>query len=257
MVGNLPILLTLVALVLHLLGEHRAAVLTRRRPNPLKRRRAMLFYAGLLTILVALESPLDSLADKLFWAHMIQHLLLLTVAAPLIVLGHPWMPMWRGLPLGIRRALAHTFVRSPALAPLRTLVALLAGPAGAWLCFNLGLVLWHMPGPYDATLRHVGIHVLEHSTFLLFGILFWAQVIGTRPARAVMPYSWRIAYVGTTMVVNVALSIFLAFNQHPLYAPYASLIHRPGGISALADQQIGAGLMWSAGDLPFAIALAH
>jgi len=256
LVHNLPTLLTLTAFTLHLLGEHRAAVITRRRRSPLKRRRALLFYAGLLTILVALESPLDVLAEKLFWAHMIQHLLLLTVAAPLIVLGHPWMPIWRALPLGLRRTLAHTFMRSPALAPVRSLFALLATPAGAWICFNLGLVLWHLPGPYDATLRHIDVHVLEHTTFLACGILFWAQVIGTRPAQVVMPVSWRIAYVGTTMVVNVGVSIFLAFSQHPLYAPYAALGHRPGGISALADQQIGAGIMWSAGDLPFAIALA-
>ena len=80
----------------------------------------------------------------------------------------------------------------------------------------------------------------------------------TGSSRATSPpsYSRRIGYVSSAMLTNVGLAIFLAFAQHPLYAPYAQLAHRPGGITALADQQIGAGVMWAAGDLPFAIALA-
>jgi putative membrane protein len=256
MIDYLPTTLTVAAFALHVLGERRAVALTGRPRTRRDRTRALFFYAGLLTILIALQSPLDALADELFWAHMIQHLLLLTVAAPLIVLGRPWMSIWRPLPLRLRRALARTAMRSHALTPLRTLAATFARPAGAWIAFNLALVVWHLPGPYDTTLRDLDVHVLEHTTFLAFGILFWAQVIAAWPASTAMPYSWRIAYVGTAMLVNVALSIYLAFSPHPLYAPYAELLHRPGGISALGDQQIGAGIMWTAGDMPFAIALA-
>ena len=256
MVNYLPTDLTLLAFVLHLLGERRAVALTGRPRDRRARSRALTFYAGLATILVALQSPLDALAAKLFWAHMIQHLLLLTVAAPLIVLGNPWMSIWRPLPLRLRRALARTVVRSPYFAPPRALLGVLARPAGAWLAFNLSLLLWHLPGPYDLTLRNIDVHVLEHSTFLLFGILFWAQVIGASPASSALAYSWRIAYVAGAMLTNVGLSMYLAFAQHPLYSPYAVLAHRPGGISALADQQIGAGIMWAAGDIPFAIAVA-
>ena len=133
---------------------------------------------------------------------------------------------------------------------------MLARPPGAWLAFNLNLLLWHLPGAYDLTLRNLDVHVLEHTTFLVFGILFWAQVIGAAPASARLSYAGRIADVAGAIVPNVALSMYLAFAQHPLYAPYAMLAHRPGGISALADQQIGAGIMWTAGDLPFAIAIA-
>jgi cytochrome c oxidase assembly factor CtaG len=86
--------------------------------------------------------------------------------------------------------------------------------------------------------------------------LFWIQVTGSSRAPSRLTYLHRIGYVASAMVTNVGLAIFLAFAQHPLYAPYAQLTHRPGGISALADQQIGAGIMWAAGDLPFAIALA-
>ncbi len=215
-----------------------------------------MFYAGLATILVALQSPLDSLADKLFWAHMVQHLLLLLVAAPLIVLSRPWMSIWRPLPLRLRRGLSRSVIRSPYLAPLRALFRVLTEPSAAWLLFNVSLVVWHMPGPYDLTLRNSSAHILEHAMFLGFGILFWAQVAACPPARTTLSYGQRIAFLGATAVVNVGLSMFLAFAQHPLYSHYAQLAHRPGGISALADQQIGAGLMWTAGDLPFAIAIA-
>ena len=256
MVDFLPTALTLAAFGLHLLGERRAVVLTGRPRDRRARVRALTFYAGLLTILVALQSPLDRLAEQLFWDHMIQHLLLLVVAAPLIVLGHPWMSIWRPLPLGLRRALARTLLRSPHLAPLRAACGVLARPPGAWIAFNAVLLIWHLPGPYDLTLRNTDVHVLEHTTFLLFGILFWAQVIGAAPASSALPYTHRIGYVASAMIVNIGLSMYLAFAQHPLYGPYAMLAHRPGGISARADQQIGAGIMWAAGDLPFAIAIA-
>lgn len=256
MIEYLPVDLVLAAFGLHLLGERRAAVLTGRPRSRQARARALTFYAGLVVVLLALASPLDELADKLFWAHMIQHLLLLVVAAPLIVLSRPWMSIWRPLPLRWRRTLARTVARSRPFAPVRGLFRSLATPAGAWLAFNVNLVFWHVPGPYDLTLRDIYVHVLEHTTFLLFGILFWAQVAAVSPARPTLGYPARIAYVAAAIVTNVGLSIYLAFAQHPLFSPYALLAHRPGGISALADQQIGAGIMWTAGDMPFAIAIA-
>jgi putative membrane protein len=255
LIDHLPTVVVAAAFVLHLLGERRAAVLTGRPRDRQARRRAMMFYAGLAVILIALQSPLDGLSDQLFWAHMIQHLLLLVVAAPLIALAQPWLSIWRPLPLGLRRALARTVVRSPRLAWVRALFRLLLQPPVAWLLFNVSLVAWHMPGPYDLTLQNSSAHVVEHMSFLLFGILFWAQVAAVPPAPKSLSYERRIVFVAGSMVCNVGLSMFLAFAQHPLYSHYAHLAHRPGGISALADQQMGAGFMWTAGDLPFAIAI--
>lgn len=252
----LPTALTLVAFALHLRGERRAAVLTGRPRDRTARARALTFYAGLVVVLVALQSPIDSLSDKLFWAHMVQHLLLLVVAAPLIVLGRPWMSIWRPLPLRLRRAVARAAVRSAWLAPLRALFGALATPAGAWLAFNANMVIWHMPGPYDLTLRNIDAHVCEHSLFLGLGILFWAQVWALPPARSSLGLLARVGYVASAMIPNIGLSMFLAFAQHALYQPYEVLRHRPGGITALADQQIGAGIMWAAGDIPYGIAIA-
>lgn len=251
MLDYLPGALTYLAFGLHALGDRRG-----RRRDRTARLRAVSFYAGLATILIALSPPVDGPADQLFWAHMIQHLLLLNVAAPLIALGRPWMSMWRSLPLGWRRTLARTVVRSPGLAPVRALFGAVTRPVGAWLSFTLSLLFWHLPGPYDLTLRDNTVHILEHTSFLLFGVVFWTQVTASPRARAALSSAGRIIYLAAAMVANIGLSMYLAFAQHPLYAPYAELAHRPGGISALADQQIGAGLMWTAGDMPFAIAIA-
>ncbi|MDQ6836048.1 MAG: cytochrome c oxidase assembly protein, partial [Actinomycetota bacterium] len=94
---DLPLLLAAIAFGLHVCGERRVAHILRRPRDRRHQRRALYFYAGLLTIVVSLKGPIDDYADRLFWVHMIQHVLLLTVAAPLIVMGAPWMSVWRPL----------------------------------------------------------------------------------------------------------------------------------------------------------------
>jgi putative membrane protein len=256
MVAYLPLALVWAALALHLLGERRAAVLTGRPRDISARSRALMFYGGLLTIFVALSSPVENLAQRLLWAHMLEHLLLLLVAAPLIVLSAPWMSLWRPLPLGFRRTVAHTLVRSPWCAPLRAIGAAVTRPLGAWLLFTVNLVFWHLPALYDLTLRNTTVHALEHVTFLVFGVLFWLQVIPSPPFKPTLSHLQRVVYLVAATIPNVGVAMYLAFSNSALYAPYAELAHRPGNISALADQQIAAGIMWSFGDLPFAIAIA-
>jgi cytochrome c oxidase assembly factor CtaG len=256
MAAYLPLALTCAAFVLHLLGERRASILTRRPRDRRARRRALTFYAGLATTVVALATPIDAFAQKLLWVHMIQHMLLLTVAAPLIVLGVPWRSLWRPLPLGFRRPVARTVYCSAGFAPARALASGLATPLGAWLVFTVGLYAWHLPAAYDLALKNAGVHALEHLTFMACGILFWAQVTASPPARHRLSPPARIAYVLAGSATNVVLAAVLAFSPEALYPFYVHLLHRPGGISALADQQIAAGIMWSAGDLPFGIAIA-
>lgn len=251
MADKLPVALVLVAFMLHLLGERRAAARAGRPRDRRARLRALTFYAGLLTILVALAGPIDALTGQLFWVKMIQRLLLIVVAAPLIVLSRPWMSLWLAFPPRWRHAVASALAHSPFCAPIRALSRALARPSGAWAAFNVNLVFWHLPGPFDLTLQNSYVHILESCTLLLFAVLFWVQV-----TRARLPYSVRIGYIAAAMLINVGLSAVLAFAPHPLYSPYAQLAHRPGGISALADQQIGAGIMWVVMDLPFAIAFA-
>ncbi|HEX2702182.1 MAG TPA: cytochrome c oxidase assembly protein [Solirubrobacteraceae bacterium] len=239
---DVPLALISLFGALHVLGEQRATRLLGRPRSNQERWRAGSFYAALLVILGALASPIDSLSEKLFWVHMIQHVMLLGIAAPLIVLGAPWMSIWRPLPLGMRRTLAKTIARAPWCAPLRAL-GVLARPTPAWIAFSVDLVLWHIPFFYDAAVANRAIHDLEHTTFLVFGILLWAQVIDSPPLRARLSQIHRVYYIVAASVVGWLIALVLVFASSPLYPRYAHLAHRPGGISALTDQQLAGGIM--------------
>ncbi len=232
-----------------------------RRPGPghravaERRWRSAAFYGGLLAIVIAVDTPLDPLADQLFSAHMVQHLLLLVVAPPLIVLSAPWLRLWQPLPLGFRRTVAKSVARGTWASPLRALARLLARPWPAWVLFCGVMVAWHVPALYDATLRHESIHDLEHATFVAAGLTFWLQVIESPPVRTRLALGLRTVYLTSAMLVSWVLAIVIALASSPFYAPYANLAHRPGGLSALADQQIAGGVMWVPGSVPFTIAI--
>ena len=214
--------------------------------------RAIAFWSGLGIIVLALDTPLETLARQLFWAHMTQHLLLIMVAAPLLVVASPWLQIWRGLPLSVRRPVAKAVVKDPALAGLRRVFAVVATPAAAWIISSANLWFWHWPAAYDLTLRNHLVHHIEHGLFLGLGILFWAQVIDPYPFRARLSQLKRVVYVFTAMIQAWALAALLAFATVPFYA-YALLTTRPGGISALTDQQFGAGIMWVPGSITYSI----
>jgi cytochrome c oxidase assembly factor CtaG len=217
-----------------------------RRPAPLQ---MTSFFAGLLTIAIALDSPIDDYADRLFWAHMLQHVLLLTVAPPLFLLGRPWPTMWRALPLGPRTALARTVARARWTAPVRAL----ARPVPAWILFNATIVGWHIPAAYDLTLTSGIAHACEHAMFFFTGLLFWARVVDPGPLRPRLIWPVRIAYAAGAMVVGWVLAITLVVVPHALYHYYSALRTRPGGITAMEDQQIAAGIMWVPGSVAYTI----
>jgi len=226
---------------LYLLGSR-----GRDRPEPVQ---ALAFFASLLTIVIALNSPIDAYADKLFWVHMLQHVLLLTVAPPLLLLGRPWPRMWRALPLQPRTKVARTIARARWVAPVRAL----ARPLPAWILFNATLIGWHIPAAYTATLTSGVLHALEHAMFFFTGLLFWARVIDPGPLRPRLVWPVRIAYTAGAMVVGWLLAIALVIEPHAIYGYYSSLSSRPGGISALTDQQLAAGVMWVPGSLAYTI----
>ncbi|MBV9605670.1 MAG: cytochrome c oxidase assembly protein [Solirubrobacterales bacterium] len=219
-----------------------------RKREPL---RAAAFVAGLITIVLALDGPIDTYADQLFWVHMLQHVLLLTLAPPLILLGRPWPRMWRALPLRTRATVGRTIARARWAAPLRAL----ARPLPAWVLFNATMVLWHIPAAYNATLSNQTIHNVEHAMFFFTGLLFWARVIDPGPLRPRLQWPARVAYAVGAMVVGWILAITLVLVPHPLYSHYADLATRPGGISALTDQQLAGGVMWVLGSISFTITM--
>lgn len=218
----------------------------RYRPEPLQ---ALAFFASLLVIVIALCSPIDYYADQLFWMHMVQHVLLLTVAPPLLLLGRPWPRMWRAFPLEPRTKVARAIALSPRVAPVRAL----ARPIPAWILFNVTVVGWHIPAAYNLTLTSGVVHAVEHAMFFFTGLLFWARVIDPGPLRPRLVWPARIAYAAGAMVVGWLLAITLVMVPHAIYPYYEALHTRPGGISAYTDQQIAAGVMWVPGSLAYAI----
>jgi putative membrane protein len=211
-----------------------------RRPD---RWRAAAFYAGIGTIVLALDTPIDAYADRLFWVHMVQHVLLLTVAPPLLVLGRAWPRLWKPLPVPARRLAARVFAAGAPLARPDVALVLLAANLGAW----------HVPALYDATLRSGLVHQAEHLSFVVTALMFWAAILGAPPLRTRLDGARRCLYLVLALVPGWILAIVLAFARTPLYG-YEGLAHRPGGISALADQQLAAGVMWVPGSIAYVLA---
>ncbi len=241
-----------VAGLMYLVGGLRPGTSRRRQA---RRREDLLrelsFVAGLLTIVIALDSPIDYYSEQLFWVHMSQHIILLTVSPPLILFGRPWPRMWQALPLGVRASVGRTLAGARWTAPLR----LIARPAPAFVLFNANMLAWHIPAAYNLTLSHQWIHNTEHALFFFTGLLFWAHIVDPGPLRQRLNWYWRAASVTGSMILGWILAILLVLVSTPLYPHYAHLISRPGGISALTDQQIAGGMMWVPGSVAYSIAL--
>ncbi|MGZ4289363.1 MAG: cytochrome c oxidase assembly protein [Gaiellaceae bacterium] len=241
-----PLVGLAVAAELYLLGGRGSA--TRRRL------REASFYSGLLVVALAIASPIDSYADSLFWVHMVQHVLLTMVAPPLLLLGRPWPRLSRPLPLRARRPLARAVLVGPSLAPVRRAVEWVGSPIQAFALFNGVLLAWHVPALFDLTLRSTAVHDLEHALFFGTALLLWTHLAPAGPRRRLSDLA-RAAYGTGAILVSWALAVVLGFASSPLYQPYADLAHRPGGLSALADQQLAAGIMWVPASVPFTIAV--
>ena len=210
-----------------------------RRGRDAKTWRWKCFVGALVTIGVALVTPLDALSRALASAHMVQHVLLLLVAAPLLALGAPAGALLRGSPLAIRRA-AGRWRRRLSLTHDR--LHALSHPATVWLLHVATLWFWHAAVPYGAALESEPLHILEHASFLITGVLFWWVVVGARdPRRASSGFSVLLVF-GMAMQ-SVFLSVLLTFARTPWYSGYA-MTTRPWGLEPLSDQQLAGVIMW-------------
>jgi cytochrome c oxidase assembly factor CtaG len=221
--------------------------------------RGTYFLGAIFIILLGDSAPIDILSSRFFWVHMIQHLLLLVVMAPLLVAAAPLLPLWLGLP-GWAQRFMKAAAKPKALRPFYRVGYqvghLLQQPAISCGLLIIGIWVWHWPPLYDLALTNEAIHDwCEHLTFLAVSVLFWTQVIPSPPLRPHLGYLGRIGCVGIAIAQNIVLAVLLGFAQTPLYAPYVHLAQGLGGLSALQDQQLGAGIMWTFGDLPFMITI--
>ena len=208
----------------------------------------MLFLLGLIALVAALASPIDTIALELFSIHMVQHMLLLAVAAPLLLAGAPVRPLLRGMPLAVRRSVVRAVARNTAF---RGLVHVLRQPLVAAALYVVGLYAWHVPALYDAAVERSAIHVIEHTWFFGSALLFWSVVIDPAPFRATLPYAARIPFlllVGAAQ--NTILGGLLAFSDRLYYAHYATTT-AAYGLDPVTDQHLGGAIMWVPGDLIF------
>jgi cytochrome c oxidase assembly factor CtaG len=207
------------------------------------------FLLGLATLWLAIGSPMDGFADAVLSAHMVEHLLLMSFVPPLLLLGDPQVPLLRGLPHGLTVNLLGPLFR---LKALRTLGRFLTRPLVAWLAMNLFFLGWHVPAAYDFALEHERWHDFEHICFLGSSILFWWPLIRPWPTSARDPGWIMLPYLVGADIVNTALSAFLAFCGRPVYAYYLTQPN-PFHIEPMADQVVGAVIMWVVGSLVFLI----
>jgi putative membrane protein len=238
-----PLLACAVAAALYALGGRGRA-----GSGPPRWREAS-FYLGVATVFVALEPPFDNWADTSFALHMAQHVLLIGVAPPLLVLGRPWPRMWMPFPGRARRGVAHSLARGRWSAPLRLAVRTLTKPPVAVALLAAVLGFWHIPSMYDAAASNEGIHLLEHTCFVAAALLYWGPLLEAPPIRARIDHLRRAGWFAAGAVPGWILAIVLAEATHPLYPFYATLGHRAFGLSAIGDQQIGAGVMWVPGSI--------
>jgi putative membrane protein len=214
--------------------------------------RATSFLIGLFFIGIALVSPIATLDHELLTAHMVQHLLLMTLAPAFILLGAPVMPFLHGLPCHVVRSDAVPVFRWP---PVGRLGKLLGQPAFCWIAAAATLVGWHIPAPFSLGLQSEVWHVVEHISFLSAGLLFWWPVIRPWLGATAWPRWSTILYLFLATVPCDILSGFLVFCDRVVYTVYLSTSQH-FGISALADQQRAGALMWTCVTLVYLLAAA-
>jgi putative membrane protein len=208
---------------------------------PISRGQAAAFFGGTALLAVALLSPLDRIGDNyLFYVHMIQHMLLVMVVAPLWLMGTPgWL-----LRAALRQPLAFRVGR------------FLTHPGVAFALFNVNFWLWHAPVLYNATLANEWVHAIEHLTFLATAVLNWFPVLSPAPdelPRLSLP--GQIIYLFVSCQPMVLLGAGLTFLQAPLYAAYVAA-PRVFGVSALGDQQVGGLIMWLPGNAMYLLMIS-
>jgi cytochrome c oxidase assembly factor CtaG len=209
------------------------------------------FLGGLAAIYLALASPIEPFADLLLQVHMVQHMLLMMVAPPLLWLGAPLFPMLRGLPRPVRVFWVAPLLSAP---PLRRLFGRLTHPLTALVLFVPVTWIWHTPSVYDLALRSRAWHYLEHVCFLVAALLFWYPVVRPYPARPRWSAWLLLPCLLLADLSNTALAALLTFSDKVLY-PYYAEVPRLAGLSPLDDQAAAGVIMWVPGSAAFLLPL--
>jgi cytochrome c oxidase assembly factor CtaG len=200
--------------------------------------RAVSFFSGLGVLVVALISPIEAWGGALFAAHMGQHMLLVLVAAPLLVLGDPFPFLMMALPPKLRRGIGQWWNDVPLL---RQVWHILTRPMVVWFLHVLALWAWHVPGLYEAALASEPVHILEHTSFFVTALLFWWSVLS--PSRRELDKGMAVLYLFTMALQSGVLGFLITFASFPWYEAYSQTT-AAWGLTPLEDQQLAGALMW-------------
>lgn len=212
--------------------------------------RLIAYLSGLAILATALMSPIDALGGQLFFMHMIQHLLTIMIAAPLMLLANPFPFMLWALPSGARKQVARHFRRD---AVLRLALAKIARPGVTWLIFITVYIGWHDSTAYNTALIYGWVHDIQHITFFLAALLYWWPVIGAAPRiQGRFPGWGKVAYLIGTVPPNMFIGVSIAFAGEVLY-PYYLSVPRIWGLTVIQDQQLAGAIMWIPGSMMFIV----
>ncbi|MGD0930678.1 MAG: cytochrome c oxidase assembly protein [Candidatus Korobacteraceae bacterium] len=211
--------------------------------------RAVSFLLGLLSLWIALASPLDTFSGFVLTAHMLQHMMLMMLAPPLLLLGAPVVPLVRGLPVFAAREFAGPFLNWRVA---KRVGSALTHPIVALLLMGGAMFAWHTPRLYELALASSSWHQFEHACFFLASLVFWWPVIQPWPSRTRWPRWAVVPYLLVADLENTALAAILVFSDRLLYPSYDA-VPRLFGFSALHDQAAAGAIMWVMGSLAFVV----
>lgn len=198
------------------------------------------FFGGVAAVFLSLESPIDAMADHLFWMHQIQHMLLRMIGPMLIALAAPQAMLISGLPSWLRRGALAPFAGSGAL---RAVFSFLVNAAVVTLLFIAALYVWQYPPFHNAAILNDGIHYTMHVTMLAAGLLFWWRIFDLRPAPMGLSYGRRLMMLWIVTLTQIALGAYTTLKSEVLYPAY-DVVGRLFGIKPLADELVGGFIIW-------------
>lgn len=252
-----PLILINVCLVIWLYSRGRSWLRSRDRvggfsarptgiPRVLSRPRALSFWVGMLLLVVTLLSPLDAMAGQLSSAHMVQHMLLMTVIAPLLILGAPGLVCFCGMPAFSRDLVARSR-RTIGRCGWRSLW----NPWLVWMTYAVAMWAWHLPWPYQAALRSQTVHDLQHASFLVAAFLFW-RVLLDPVSRQRLGQGQSVLFLFTTTLHATVLGVLMTISPRPWYPAYAGRTQW-WGLTPLEDQQLAGLIMWMPACAPYLV----
>lgn len=241
------LVLLVLAMLLYVVGAQRLWP-RMRHARPRFVRQAACFASGWLELFLALASPLDGAGSLAFSAHMVQHELLMIVAAPLMVLGRPLGVWVWALPPAMRAGVGPV-THARAIAAFWDAIT---RPVNAWILHFAALWLWHVPGLFQAALRNNGVHALQHASFLFSALLFWWAVLGKQAGSGARGHAMISLF--STMMHTGALGALFTFSESVWYPAYGDSAWHAFGLNPLEDQQLGGLIMWIPGGLAYVAA---